>query len=260
MKKFAIRKDQEIPGVVISLSLPLSPMNNNSYRTTGSLPATGRLFSMPMISAPAESDRYNEDLTLLTLYSLAGEESGGFLTRRPRFIRHLSRFIFSESATPVTGRMVEAVTVRELTPAEMVRAERELWIHYHQQKADPSHDRLFAVFTGQRIIGVARCSRHEDGLEVDAVYVLDEYRLRGFARSVMILLIEECGRNETLYMHSKTELVSFYGSLGFRPIREMELPKTIRDRFDFVMGDLDSIHVCPMRREPGDHVIPAATT
>ena len=208
---------------------------------------------MPTISAPAESDRYNEDLTLLTLYSLAGEESSGFLAIHPKFIRQLGKFIFSETqATSAGRRMVEAVTVRELTPAEMVRAEKELWIHYHQQKADRVHDRLFAVFSGQRIIGVARCSRHEDGLEVDAVYVLDEYRLRGFARSVMVLLIEECGRNETLYMHSKTELVTFYGSLGFRLIPESELPKSIRERFDFVMGDLDSIRVTPMRREPGE--------
>lgn len=213
---------------------------------------------MPTITAPPESDRYNEDLTLLTLYSLAGEESSGFLAIRPRFIRHIGHVIFSEKATPSKDRMVEAVTVRELTPAEMVQAEKELWIHYHQQRADPACDRLFAVFSGQRIIGVARCSRHNDGLEVDAVYVLEEYRLRGFARSVMILLIEECGRNETLYMHSKTELVDFYGSLGFRLIPESELPKSIRERFDFVMGDLDSIHVTPMRREPGEQEAVAA--
>lgn len=227
-------------------------MTNNMYRTTGGHVHPQEPLTMPTITAPAESDRYNEDLTLLTLYSLAGEESSSFLAVRPRFIRHLGKVIFSEKTTPSADRMVEAVSVRELTPAEMVRAERELWIHYHQQRANPSYDRLFAVFSGQRIIGVARCSRHEDGLEVDAVYVLEEYRLRGFARSVMILLIEECGRNETLYMHSKTELVNFYGSLGFRLIREAELPKSIRDRFDFVLGDLDSIHVCPMRREPGE--------
>ena len=44
----------------------------------------------------------------------------------------------------------------------------------------------------------------------------------------MSLLLEECGRHETLYMHCKTELVDFYGGLGFYPIREAELPKTIR--------------------------------
>ncbi|MCK9632609.1 MAG: GNAT family N-acetyltransferase [Methanoregula sp.] len=206
---------------------------------------------MATISAPADSDRYYEDLTLLTLYNLAGEESSGFLDIHPKFIKQIGKFIFSEGTTTVPGRVIEAVEVRELTPAEMVRAEKELWIHYHQQKADRNVDRLFAVFAGQRIIGVARCSRHEDGLEVDAVYVLDEYRLRGFARSVMILLIEECGRNETLFMHSKTELVNFYGSLGFRLIPEAELPKSIRDRFDFCLGDLNGISVCPMRREPG---------
>jgi len=206
---------------------------------------------MPTISAPAESDRYNEDLTLLTLYTLAGEESSGFLAIHPRFLKQIGKFIFSDGTITAPGRVIEAVEVRELTPPEMVRAEKELWIHYHQQKANRNLDRLFAVFAGQRIIGVARCSRHEDGLEVDAVYVLDEYRLRGFARSVMILLIEECGRNETLYMHSKTELVNFYGSLGFRLIPEADLPKSIRDRFDFCMGNLDGISVCPMRREPG---------
>lgn len=206
---------------------------------------------MATISAPAECDRTNEDLTLLTLCSLAGEESGGLQLFRPGLAKKIGTYIFSEGTTAAPGRVIEAVDVRELTPAEMVRAEKELWIHYHQQKADRTTDRLFAVFTGRRIIGVARCSRHEDGLEVDAVYVLDDYRLRGFARSVMILLIEECGKNETLYMHAKTELVNFYGSLGFHLIPEAELPRSIRERFDFVMGDLDSIRVCPMRRVPG---------
>lgn len=206
---------------------------------------------MATISAPADNDRYNEDLTLLTLYSLAGEESGGFVTFRPELLKSIGKYIFAEGSAAKGRTIIEAVDVRELTPQEMIRAEKELWIHYHQQKADRKNDRLFAVFTGTRIIGVARCSRHEDGLEVDAVYVLDEYRLKGFARSVMVLLIEECGRNETLYMHSKTELIDFYGSLGFRLIPESELPKSIQERFDFVMGDLDSIKVAPMRREPG---------
>ena len=208
---------------------------------------------MPTISAPADVEEYNEDKTLLTLYALAGEESGGFVTFRPGFIGRIGRAIFSENTAAAPARIYEAVEVRELTPSEMARAERELWIHYHQQKADREHDRLFAVFVGTRIIGVARCARHEDGLEVDAVYVLDEYRLWGFARSVMSLLIEECGRNETLYMHSKLELMDFYGSFGFYAIPEIELPKSIRDRFDFCMGNLKGIDVCPMRREPGFH-------
>jgi len=204
----------------------------------------------PAAQAPEVGVR-NEDLTLLTLYHLAGEESGGFTTFRPHFIDRITRSLVLDSSAARQAHIPGPVTVRELTPAEMVRAERELWIHYHQQKADRKNDRLFAAFAGTRLIGVARCSRHPDGLEVDAVYVLDEYRLKGYARSVMQLLVEECGRSETLYMHSKTELVDFYGSMGFRLIPEAELPLTIRNRFDFVMGDLASIKVCPMRREPG---------
>ena len=206
---------------------------------------------MPPIAQVPEVVSRNEDQTLITLYQLAGEESGGFIAFRPHFIDRITQSLVTGPSVAVQAHIPGPVTVRELTPAEMVRAERELWIHYHQQKADRKNDRLFTAFAGTRLIGVARCSRHPDGLEVDAVYVLDEYRLKGYARSVMQLLIEECGRSETLYMHSKTELVDFYGSMGFRLIPKAELPLSIRDRFNFVMGDLASIKVCPMRREPG---------
>ena len=207
---------------------------------------------MPVMSLNPETESTGEDQTLLTLYSLAGEESGGFITFRPHFIHEIGRAFFSSGAAVSPAAVTGEVAVRELTAAEMVRAERELWIYYHQQKADREHDRLFAAFAGTRLIGVARCARHADGLEVDSVYVLDEFRLRGFARSVMQLLIEECGRNETLYMHSKIELMDFYGSLGFYPIQEGELPKTIRDRFAFCLGELKGIDVCPMKRDPGN--------
>lgn len=206
---------------------------------------------MPTHSLNTDADPVSEDQTLLTLYNLAGEESGGFIAFRPHFIHDLGKAFFSPGAMPAPEVLTGEVEVRELTPLEMVRAEKELWIYYHQQKADRDHDRLFAVFTGTKIIGVARCARHTDGLEVDSVYVLEEFRLRGFARSVMKLLIEECGRNETLYMHSKIELIDFYGSMGFYSIREAELPKTIRDRFDFCLGELKGIDVCPMKRDPG---------
>lgn len=205
---------------------------------------------MPIISSYAEPEPFSEDQTLLTLYMLAGEESGGFVIFRPQFFIEIGKTLFSPGTPTSQVQVIGAVDVRELSPAELVRAERELWIHYHQQTADRVNDRLFAAFAGTKLIGVARCSRHPDGLEVDAVYVLDEYRRRGFARSVMLLLVEECGRQETLYMHSKTELVDFYGSLGFYPMPESELPKTIRDRFGFCMGNLKGIDVCPMKRDP----------
>ncbi len=190
---------------------------------------------MPTITV-TDAEPFSEDKTLLTLYALAGEESGGFITFRPHLFHQIGKAFFSSETAVSAEQVLEAVEVRELSAAEMVRAEREIWVHYHQQTADRQNDRLFAVFPGTKIIGVARCSRHTDGLEVDAVYVLDEFRRKGFARSVMILLLEECGRHETLYMHSKIELMDFYGGLGFYPIREDELPKTIRDRFDVLPG------------------------
>ncbi len=206
---------------------------------------------MPALSAYADSEPFNEDQTLLTLYALAGEESGGFVTFRPHFLHRIGKAFFDGGAVPAPLGVVGSAEVRELSEEEMARAERELWIHYHQQKADHRNDRLFAAFAGTKLIGVARCARHPDGLEVDAVYVLDEYRRQGFARSVMALLVGECGKNDTLYMHSKLELVDFYGSLGFHPIREAELPKSIRERFSFALGNLGGLDVLPMKRDAG---------
>ena len=94
---------------------------------------------------------------------------------------------------------------------------------------------------------VARCRRHPDGLEVDGVFTLDDFRGRGYARNVMAALVAAC-RNEDLYMHSTTELVTFYGQYGFVPISESELPSTIRARFDFAMGEMQGSNVQPMKR------------
>ncbi|MDD1702337.1 MAG: GNAT family N-acetyltransferase [Methanoregula sp.] len=210
---------------------------------------------MSIVTVSAESGGYNQDETMLVLYSLAGEESGTFVTFRPHFLHRIGSLIFHDNTPSSAAQFVEEVNVRELVPSEMIRAEKELWINYHQQKADPGRDRLFAAFAGTQIIGVARCARHEDGLEVDAVYVLEDYRLKGFARSVMMSLISECGKNETLFMHSKIDLMDFYGSIGFYPIPEADLPPSIRDRFDFCMGNLKGIDVCPMRRDPGPYTV-----
>lgn len=84
---------------------------------------------MPTISAPAEAEEYNEDKTLLTLYALASEESGGFFTFRPGFISRIGKVIFAERTADAPARIYENVDVRELTPPEMARAEREHWIH-----------------------------------------------------------------------------------------------------------------------------------
>ncbi|HOX34837.1 MAG TPA: GNAT family N-acetyltransferase [Methanoregulaceae archaeon] len=225
----------------------------NVGKSVPEIPIKGQGLS---ISADDQGEQGREDQTLITLYALAGEESEGF-TLRPRFFRRIGRVFFPEGAAEPTVQVVRSLQVRELSAPEMAQVERELWVHYHQQKANPDTDRLFAAFAGKRLIGVARCSRHRDGLEVDAVFVLDEFRRRGFARSVMQLLIGECGQDETLYMHAKIELIDFYASLGFRIIPEEDLPVTIRDRFSFCLGDLKGIDVCPMKRDPPAGVISA---
>ena len=130
-------------------------------------------------------DSSSEDATLLTLYALAGEECGSFVTFRPHIFHRIQQHFLTPGHTVTKNPATGTVDVRELSPREMIRAEKELWIHYHQQKANAATDRLFAAFAGTQLVGVARCSRYPDGFEVDGVYVLEEYRRQGFARLVM---------------------------------------------------------------------------
>ena len=91
---------------------------------------------MPIISTYTDSEPFSEDQTLLTLYTLAGEESGGFVTFRPHFFLRIGKSLIPGGNTPASIEGIGIINVRELTPAELVRAEKEIWVHYHQQKAD----------------------------------------------------------------------------------------------------------------------------
>lgn len=140
------------------------------------------------------------------------------------------------------------VLVKELEAGEYPQAE-QVWLSYHQQKADPSRDRVFGVFIEGTLVTAARCRRHPDGLEVDAVFTPDQYRGRGYARMAVRELVDACG-NELLYMHSTLDLVGFYGTFGFVEIGEQELPVSIGERFSFAHGDLNGANVSPMKRVP----------
>ncbi|MDT8357746.1 MAG: GNAT family N-acetyltransferase [Methanomicrobiaceae archaeon] len=142
------------------------------------------------------------------------------------------------------------VEVRELAPDEFEIAE-EIWIHYRGQEADRERDRIFAVFLEGTPVCVARARRHPDGLEVDGVFTLEEFRGRSYARIVMDALIDACGI-EPLFLHSTLELIPFYRSLGFVEIVEEKLPLTIRERFGFAKGDLEGANVSPMVRVPAE--------
>ncbi|WP_298666822.1 GNAT family N-acetyltransferase [uncultured Methanofollis sp.] len=182
-------------------------------------------------------------MSLLTLQSIVAGDSWTIEGLKKRFLQtHVA-----QASTGIEGRL----EIRELFPHEFLRVENEVWSHYHDQKAHPGSDRIFGALIGGYLVGAARCSKHPDGYDVDGVFVLSEYRGRGIARKLMDLLIRECGEQETLYMHSRTELIDFYASFGFCLISERELPKTIRDRFIFHSGELETLEVTPMKREPG---------
>jgi nucleotide-binding universal stress UspA family protein/GNAT superfamily N-acetyltransferase len=140
------------------------------------------------------------------------------------------------------------VHVRELDTDEFFFAEK-IWLDYHANKSDPENDRIFCVFVEETPVSVARCKRHPDGLEVDGVFTWEEFRGKGYGRRAMEALVAAYG-NETLYMHATLPLVKFYGSLGFVPVLEKELPPTIRARYAWAMGEMTGANVCPMKRAP----------
>lgn len=137
---------------------------------------------------------------------------------------------------------------RELLSAEFPVA-NDLWVDYHQTRGDPLTDRIFAACAAGVAVSLARCRRHPDGLEVDAVFTPVEHRGHGYAHLTMKAITEACG-HEPLYMHSVLNLTGFYGRYGFVPIREDELPPTIRERFAFAGGQLEGANVQPMMRAP----------
>lgn len=136
--------------------------------------------------------------------------------------------------------------VRELKREEFLLAEK-LWEHYRGQKADPVHERIFGVFADGDLAATARFTKHSDGMEMDCVFVPEQYRGKGYARHAVEALIRECG-TEPIYIHSTIVLVSFYKTFGFSPIPEEQLPKSIRERFIFCFGEMEGCNVCPMLR------------
>jgi signal transduction histidine kinase/predicted GNAT family acetyltransferase len=148
------------------------------------------------------------------------------------------------------ARHTSGTIVRELDSAEFPLAEA-LWTDYHQTKGDGRTGRIFAGFSEGEIVSVARCRKHPDGFEVDAVFTPPHHRGHGYAHAVMWGLVEACG-HEPLYMHSLKNLTGFYGHSGFIPIGESELPPTIRERYAWAMGEMEGADVCPMKRpSPG---------
>lgn len=141
------------------------------------------------------------------------------------------------------------IETRELRSEEFGLAE-EVWIDYHELKADPGTDRIFGVFADGTLVSVARCRRHPDGYEVDGVFTPARFRGRGYARRAMDALVEAC-QHDTLYMHAVRSLVDFYGAYGFISIPESDLPPSIRARFAFALGEMEGANVQPMRRVAG---------
>ena len=141
--------------------------------------------------------------------------------------------------------------VRELISVEFPLADT-LWIDYHETKGDPRTDRIFAAFAGGEAVSLARCRRHPDGYEVDAVFTPERFRGHGYANAAVWALVEACG-HDTLSMHSVVNITGFYSHFGFRPIPEGELPDSIRERFAWANGEMQGANVCPMRRDAENH-------
>lgn len=143
--------------------------------------------------------------------------------------------------------MIMSTEARELKRDEFYLAEK-VWEQYRGQKADPVHERIFGVFVNGDLTATARYTKHPDGIEMDCVFVPEEYRGKGYARYAVQELINQCG-SETIHIHSTIVLISFYKTFGFSPIPENQLPRSIKERFVFCFGEMEGCNVCPMVRK-----------
>lgn len=204
-------------------------------------------------------------LATISTEKIAGEPlamlAGVGSTRNPSLIMIPRRLSGAEQKTILnTGIPVfipqqirGRIEIRELRSGEFSEAD-SVWIDYHETKGDPQTDRVFAAFDGELIISLARCRRHPDGFEVDAVYTPETHRGRGFSRQVVGALVEAC-YNEELTMYAVQHLKKFYSEFGFIPIPEIDLPASVRERYLWAAGNLEGAEVIPMMRTPARPLI-----
>jgi hypothetical protein len=204
---------------------------------------------VPALTANPEDDAFNEDQTLLALYNLAGEESGGFITFRPHLLNTLTRMLIAHHILPSPPKGSDAVEVRELRASEIGRIRQELSLRFRAMETDPARTRMFAAFNGTRLVGVARCVRHPDGLELDGIYILEDVRRRGFVRGVTELLIEASGKEDVLYVRAAAGVAGLYHTMGFHQVRETDLPVTLRGLIPGNTAGRTGGVTCTMRRE-----------
>ncbi|MEN6610504.1 MAG: GNAT family N-acetyltransferase [Methanoregulaceae archaeon] len=143
----------------------------------------------------------------------------------------------------------EPPVVRELASDEFSLAD-VIWREYHETTGDPRSDRIIAVISEGDLVSLARCRRHPDGMEIDGVFTPENHRRKGYADLAVSAIVEAC-HNEVLYMHAVRHLTGFYAKYGFEPIRESDLPPTIRERYTWAAGNLEGAEVQPMRRKAG---------
>jgi len=145
------------------------------------------------------------------------------------------------------GEEIMTTETRELKRDEFYLAEH-LWEHYHGQKADPVHDRIFGVFIDGKFAASARYVKHADGVEMDCVFVPEPETGKGYARDAVEDLIKHCG-SEQIFIHSTLDLIPFYQTVGFTPIPEDLLPPSIKERFSFCLGNMKGCNISPMVRK-----------
>ncbi len=160
-----------------------------------------------------------------------------------------TRVTESTAANPKASVCRDMNDVRELRSNEFALADTA-WLEYHDTSGDPSRDRIFALFCEGKLVSLARCRRHPDGLEVDGVFTLPAYRGHGCSSAVMAALTEAC-HNDELFMYAISTLTGFYSRFGFEPIPENSLPQSVQERYRWASGNLEGVQVLPMRRKPG---------
>jgi len=125
------------------------------------------------------------------------------------------------------------LTIRKALPEEMD------WVNAQYQQinfklSDYNNELIVIAEVDGEKAGLGRLvTIHPDALELGGMYVLENYRKYGVARSIVQYLIAQV-KYKTLYCLPFEQLRDFYQSCGFRQVNNLkDVPEKVLDKWDW---------------------------
>ncbi len=87
--------------------------------------------------------------------------------------------------------------------------------------------RVYSYWDKEKLIGMGRLVTDTKYAMIYDVAVHSDYQNKGIGKKIILALMKKCQKGVAigLFIENKSRLKKFYGSIGFQPIRAMQLRK-----------------------------------